>query len=319
MKEIKISSIDDIKIGHAGNLKAATGCTVIICEKGGSCGVDIRGGSPGTRETDLLNPVNLVDKVHAIVLSGGSAFGLDASTGVMEYLEEKNVGFETAFGKIPIVCSAVLYDLDIGMSNIRPNKSMGYESCLNSEKTYNDLQGNIGAGTGATIGKILGPENAMKGGLGTYAIQIGDFKIGAIVAVNCLGDIIDPHSGKILAGAIKDKTFLNTEDILISSYNEDKHMFMGNTTIGAIVTNGILTKAQCTKVSSMAHNAYGKTINPAHSMFDGDTIFTLGTNKVKCDVTTVGMLAVKVMEKAVLNGIKHAKSHYGYISYSDLV
>ncbi|CDI48938.1 P1 family peptidase [Clostridium tetani] len=319
MKEISISSIEGIKIGHAEDLKAATGCTVIICKEGGSGGVDIRGGSPGTRETDLLNPINLVDKVHGIVLSGGSAFGLDASTGVMEYLEEKNIGFETSFGKVPIVCSAVLYDLDIGMSNIRPNKAMGYAACLNSEKSYENSQGNVGAGTGATVGKILGPNNAMKGGLGSYALQVGDFKIGAIVAVNCLGDVIDPNSGKILAGAINDRSFLNTENILISSYNKDRNIFMGNTTIGAIVTNGILTKSQCTKVSSMAHNAYGKTMNPAHSMFDGDTIFTLGTNKVTCDVNTAGMLAVKVMERAVLNGIKNAKSHYEYISYSDLV
>lgn len=318
MKEINISSIEGIKIGHIENLDAATGCTVILCKDGGSCGVDVRGGSPGTRETDLLNPINLVDKVHGIVLSGGSAFGLDASTGVMEYLEEKNIGFETAFGKVPIVCSAVLYDLDIGKSNIRPDKAMGYRACLNSEKPYKNLQGNIGAGTGATVGKILGPKNAMKGGLGTYSIQIGNLKIGAIVAVNCLGDVIDPNNGKILAGVIKDRKFLNTEYILISSYNEDRNAFIGNTTIGAIITNATLTKSQCTKVSSMAHNAYGKTMNPAHSMFDGDTIFTLSTNKVKCDVNTVGMLAVKTMEKAILNGIKYAKSHFGYISYSDL-
>lgn len=321
MKKIKFTDIEGLKIGHEQNFEAATGCTVVICEEGAVAGVDVRGGAPGTRETDLLDPVNLVEKINAVVLAGGSAFGLDASSGVMEFLEKRNIGFDVSVTKVPIVCSAVLFDLVIGSSKIRPDKQMGYSACINAYNEQEQLQGNIGAGTGATVGKILGPEFSMKGGLGIYAVQIGKLKVGAVVAVNCLGDVVDPCSGKIIAGALnKEKSgFANTESIMMAQYQEKSNLFSGNTTIGIVATNAVLTKAQAKKISSMAHNGYARTMRPAHSLFDGDTIFTLGTGKVEADISVVGMLAANAIEQAILNAVKNAKKSYGYISYSDII
>lgn len=321
MREIKFVDINGIKLGHAQNIKGLTGCSVILCEKGATGGVDVRGGAPGTRETDLLDPSEMIEKIHAVVLSGGSAFGLDASSGVMKYLEEKNIGFDVQVAKVPIVCSAVLFDLAFGNPKIRPDKSMGYEACINSETYDDDINGNIGAGYGATIGKILGPHTAMKGGLGTYAVEVGNLKVGAIVAVNCLGDVIDPKTSNIIAGALDKKTnkFLNSENILINNLKNPKSPFKGNTTIGLIVTNANLSKANAKKVASMAHNGYARTMRPAHTMFDGDTIFTMATNEVDIDVTTVGMIASNVMEKAILRAIKEADSLNGVKAYKDLL
>lgn len=261
----------------------------------------------------------MVDKINAVMLSGGSAFGLDAASGVMEYLENKNVGFDVTVTKVPIVCQAVLFDLPFGDYKIRPNKAMGIEACQNSETYNDDINGNIGAGFGATVGKFLGLDYAMKGGLGTYAVQVGDLKVGAIVAVNCLGDVIDPSNSNIIAGAYdrEKNNFLNTEKLIINSIENPKNPFKGNTTIGIIVTNADFDKAQATKVASMAHNGYARTMRPAHTMFDGDTIFTMCTNKVKSDVTTVGMIAAQVMEKAILRGVKSAKGMFNIPSYSE--
>ena len=319
MKEIRFCDIEDIKLGHCHNEKGGTGCSVVKCEKGATGGVDVRGGSPGTRETDLLNPSEMVDKINAVMLSGGSAFGLDAASGVMEYLENKNVGFDVTVTKVPIVCQAVLFDLPFGDYKIRPNKAMGIEACQNSETYNDDINGNIGAGFGATVGKFLGLDYAMKGGLGTYAVQVGGLKVGAIVAVNCLGDVIDPSNSNIIAGAYdrEKNNFLNTEKLIINSIENPKNPFKGNTTIGIIVTNADFDKAQATKVASMAHNGYARTMRPAHTMFDGDTIFTMCTNKVKSDVTTVGMIAAQVMEKAILRGVKSAKGMFNIPSYSE--
>lgn len=320
MKEIKFTDIDDIKLGHAQNENGCTGCSVIICEEGATGGVDVRGGAPGTRETDLLDPSEMVEKIHAVVLAGGSAFGLDASSGVMQYLEERDIGFDVNVAKVPIVCSAVLFDLAFGNPKARPDKEMGYKACLNSETYKDDINGNIGAGYGATVGKILGPSTSMKGGLGTYAVQVGDLKVGAIVAVNCLGDVIDPKNLNILAGALDRKTnkFLDSEKILINNLENPSNPFKGNTTIGLIVTNAKFSKAQAKKISSMAHNGFARTMRPAHTMFDGDTIFTMATNKIDADLTTVGMIAANVMEKAVLRAIKEAKTLNGVLSFNDL-
>lgn len=320
MKEIKFTDIDDIKLGHAQNENGCTGCSVIICEEGATGGVDVRGGAPGTRETDLLDPSEMVEKIHAVVLAGGSAFGLDASSGVMQYLEERDIGFDVNVAKVPIVCSAVLFDLAFGNPKVRPDKEMGYKACLNSETYKDDINGNIGAGYGATVGKILGPSTSMKGGLGTYAVQVGDLKVGAIVAVNCLGDVIDPKNLNILAGALDRKTnkFLDSEKILINNLENPSNPFKGNTTIGLIVTNAKFSKAQAKKISSMAHNGFARTMRPAHTMFDGDTIFTMATNKIDADLTTVGMIAANVMEKAVLRAIKEAKTLNGVLSFNDL-
>ncbi|HHV47230.1 MAG TPA: P1 family peptidase [Tissierellia bacterium] len=319
MKEIAFTDIDGIKVGNASNIKAGTGCTVVICEEGATAGVDVRGGSPGTRETDLLNPQNLVDKAHAVVLAGGSAFGLDAASGVMKYLEERNIGFDVQVTKVPIVLSAVLFDLVVGDYRVRPDFNMGYNACINATDKECP-NGNVGAGTGATVGKFLGLERAMKGGLGSYAVEIGDLKVGAIVAVNALGDIVDPETGEILAGLLDERgeKLIGTEREMVKAYNKKKNLFSGNTTIGVVATNGILTKAEANKLASMAHNGYARAIRPAHSIFDGDTIFAMATGKVEADINVIGLLAAKVMERAVVNAVKSADSAYGIKSYKEL-
>jgi len=319
LKVIKITDISGIKIGNAHNLEGATGCTVVLCEEGAVAGVDVRGGAPGTRETDLLKPENYVDKLHGVLLAGGSAFGLDAASGVMQYLEEKEVGFDVGITRVPIVAGAVLFDLTCGDHRIRPDKAMGYEACLAAEK-QGFSEGSVGAGAGATVGKFFGMEYAMKGGLGTHCVQVGNLMVGAVVAVNCLGDVIDPRSGAILAGALREDstTFRGTESGMIKQYDHSTNAFSGNTTIGTIITNVVMTKAQANKVASMAHNGYARTIRPAHTMFDGDTIFSLSTGQVRADINVVGLLAAQVMEQAVINAVCQATSLCGYKSYKDI-
>lgn len=316
---LKFCEIPGIKVGHEQDFEALTGCTVIICEEGATAGVDVRGGAPGTRETDLLNPINLVDKMHAVVLSGGSAFGLDASTGVMQYLEERDIGYDVGVTKVPIVGSAVLFDLAIGDYKVRPNKEMGYRACVNSSN-FEDKQGSIGAGTGATVGKVLGMEYAMKGGLGSYCIKVGELMVGAMVAVNCFGDVVDPDTGQILAGAlnIDKKSFADSEEFLLSQYDNNKNAFSGNTTIGVVASNAILTKAQANKVASMAHNGYARTMRPAHTMYDGDTIFALSTGKISADVNVVGFLGARVMAQAVVNAIKNTQTFGNILTYQQI-
>lgn len=326
MQDIKITDIEGIMIGHAQDLDGATGCTVVISEEGVIAGVDVRGGAPGTRETDILKSGNLVEKIYAVTLAGGSAFGLDAAAGVMQYLEERDVGFDVNVTKVPIVCGAVLFDLNIGDHRVRPDKKMGYEACLNANNNES-MNGNVGAGTGATVGKILGMERAMKSGLGTYCIQTGDLKVGAVVAVNCLGDVVDPATGEILAGVLSEdlKTYSNTEEIMIREYAnkgsdkaDKRDPFSGNTSIGIIVTNAKLTKSEANKVASMAHNGYGRTLRPTHSMFDGDTIFALATGQVDGETSVVGLLAARVMEQAVVRAVKKTSSLCGFKCYNDL-
>jgi L-aminopeptidase/D-esterase-like protein len=319
MLQINFTDIDDIKLGHAHNLNAGTGCTVVICEKGAVAGIDVRGGAPGTRESDLLNPVNLVEKIHAIVLAGGSAFGLDAASGVMQHLEERNIGFDVQVTRVPIVCGAVLFDLAIGDHRIRPDKEMGYQACLNATNK-GCAEGNVGAGAGATVGKILGMARAMKSGLGCHAIQVGALRIGALVAVNCLGDVIDPETGERIAGVLNvDMTGLaDTETIMIQSYAEKKNLFACNTTIGIIATNAILTKSKAAKLASMSQNGYARTMRPAHSMFDGDTIFTMATGHVEADLSVLGLLSARVMERAVISAIKKTRPLFGLKCSSDL-
>ncbi len=318
-----IVDVPGIEIGHAQNEDALTGCTVILARKGAVAGVDQRGGAPGTRETDLLNPINLVSKVHAILLSGGSAFGLDAATGVMRYLEEKKIGFDVGVARVPIVPAAVLFDLAIGNADIRPNAKMGYQAAA-SASAENTEVGNIGAGTGATVGKILGMQNAMKAGLGTASIEIGGGVIvGAVVAVNAFGDVISPQTGEILAGArsaqfgpikIGEKGgFANTLEVMktFTGRTEMKIATHSNTVIGAVATNAKLTKAEATKVAQMAQDGLARTIRPAHTMLDGDTIFALSTGNKKADASTLGAFAAEAMAQAILRGIEEAESAGG--------
>jgi len=318
MKQIQFTEIEGIEVGHAQNPEAATGCTVILCKEGATAGVDVRGGAPGTRETDLLNPVNMVQKIHAVMLAGGSAFGLDAASGIMTFLEENNIGFDVGVTHVPIVCGAVLFDLTLGDFKIRPDKDMGYQACRNATDQACP-QGNVGAGTGATVGKILGMDRAMKSGLGAYALQVGDLKVGALVAVNCLGDVMDPLTGEKLAGPLQEdgRTLADTETIMIKAYAEKKNLFSGNTTIGVIATNACLDKAQAAKLASMAHNGYARTMRPAHTMVDGDTIFALATGGVGADLSVIGLLAARAMERAVVEAVKNTSALCGLKCYSD--
>ncbi|MEG2893499.1 MAG: P1 family peptidase, partial [Clostridium sp.] len=267
MKEINFTNIDGIKLGHYSDIENGTGCSVVICEEGASCGVDVRGGAPGTRETDLLDPSEMVQSVHSVVLSGGSAYGLDSCSGVMEFLESKGIGFKVSSHIVPIVCGAVLFDLDTGNPLIRPDKSMGYKACENAYSTPNNNQGNIGAGVGATVGKILGPLSAMKGGLGTYAVEVNGLQVGAIVAVNAIGNIKCPDTLEDIAGPLVNNSIVSTEDIMINSFNTE-NSYKGNTTIACIVTNAKFNKAENRKISSMAHNGFARCIFPCHTMFD---------------------------------------------------
>ena len=319
MQSMNLIDIPGIRLGNAQNMTAATGCTVILCPAGATAGVDVRGGAPGTRETDLLKPENLVEKIHGLVLAGGSAFGLDAASGVMRYLEENEVGFDVGVARVPIVSAAVLFDLPCGDARVRPDQAMGYQACVNSEHDE-FLLGTVGAGTGATVGKVFGMERAMKGGLGAHCVKIGELILGAIVAVNCLGDVINPTTGQIVAGAMQMNPFkfLDSETGMLQQCGQTGNQFAGNTTIGAIIGNANLTKAQATKVSSMAHDGYARTMRPAHTLLDGDTIFTLSVGGVDADVSAVGVLAAKAMERAVLVAIQSASSLAGFPCYQDI-
>lgn len=319
MKEINILDIDGIKIGNAQNLDSGTGCTVIICEKGCTAGVDVRGGGPASHETELLNPINTVDKIHGICLSGGSAYGLEASSGVMQYLEERKIGFRVGEIVVPIVCGASIFDLAVGNPKIRPDKKMGYEACVNSEKNIIE-EGNIGAGTGASVGKYRGMERAMKSGLGVYAVQVGDLKVGAIVSVNAIGDVIDVETNKTIAGILnKEKTkILSTREEMWNDFENEGGKFTGNTTIACLITNAILTKAEATKISGMTHNGFARAICPVHTALDGDTIFTLGTGEIQSNVNIIGSLGAYVMAKAINRAILKTEGRYGLISSKDL-
>ncbi|MBQ2765317.1 MAG: P1 family peptidase [Firmicutes bacterium] len=318
MKEISINEIKGIQIGHAQNMEGGTGCTAIFCPEGAVAGVDVRGGGPATRETDLLDPVNMIEKVHCIMLSGGSAYGLAAAEGAMEYLEEYGIGFDVGVGKVPIIPSACLFDLVAGDPNCRPDKEMGYQALVNAEKNEAQ-QGIIGAGVGAAVGKLCGPERAMKSGLGIHAEQYGDLMVGAVVAVNALGDVFDPETHLPLAGLLnEEKNALASTSAAIKAMAEVPfNAFQGNTTLGCILTNAVLTKAQAKKVSMMAHNGYARAICPVHTSADGDTIFTMSTGEVAAQIDAVGVIAAEVMAKAIAKAVK-VPSAYEFIGSLDL-
>jgi L-aminopeptidase/D-esterase-like protein len=310
-----ITDVPGIRVGQAQNDQALTGCTVILCEGGAVGGVDQRGGAPGTRETDAIRPMHLVSHVHAVLLTGGSAFGLDAAGGVMRYLEEKGVGFNTGVARVPIVPAAVLFDLALGSASIRPDSAMGYQACLNAS-IEPPLQGNYGAGAGASVGKILGMGSAMKSGIGSASLDAGGGVIvGAIIAVNAFGDVIDPATGKILAGARclslgplqigEVGGFANTLDIMKSMIGRTALGFtsQGNTVIGVVATNASLNTEQANKVAQMAHNGLARAIRPAHTMLDGDTLFAISTGRHKVDVSIIGAFAAEAVAAAVVNAV----------------
>lgn len=316
-----ITDVPGVKVGHFTDSRRPTGCTVIMTEEGAVGGVDVRGAAPGTRETDLLNPTNLVEKVHAVLLAGGSAFGLDAATGVVRYLEERKIGYNTGVAFVPIVPAAILFDLGVGDASIRPDATAGYKAC-EAASGNRPAEGNVGAGAGATVGKLYGGKRAMKAGIGTASIKIAGLTVGAIVAVNAVGDIVDPLTGRPIAGARTEdgKQLLNTRQAILRGQLPASMLAGTATTIGVIATDAVLTKAQAQKIAQMAHDGLARSINPIHTMFDGDTIFALGTGKSgkTGNPNLIGILAAEVMAMAVVRAAQAATGITGYPAAADL-
>jgi L-aminopeptidase/D-esterase-like protein len=322
-----ITDVPGIEVGHASDFKALTGCTVVLFGEGAIGGVDIRGAATGTRQIDPLNPIHIVDKIHALLLTGGSSFGLDAAGGVMTYLEERGKGFDVVTTKVPIVPTAVIFDLGIGNFRVRPDHRMGYEACLNASKKVEE--GSVGVGTGATVGKLFGTDRAMKGGLGTSSIRgPKGLIVGALVVVNAFGDVIDPNSNQILAGARKSKKSLQLA-------NASKWMMKGvtrkqfggmvpsdasvfNTTLGVIATNANLSKKEVHQVAQIAHSGMAKVISPLHTTFDGDLIFAISLGKKKADVNTVGLLGEVTLMESVKRAVTKADGFGVIPAYKDL-
>ena len=320
MWQISIKDVENIRIGQAENLSAGTGCTVVICDRGAPTGLDIRGGGPATRETGLLSPLASADKIHAIVLSGGSAFGLDAAGGVMRYLEERHIGFDVGVTKVPLVCQSSLFDLTVGDCAVRPDAHMAYAACVASEKgNYRD--GNYGAGTGATVGKYRGMSYCMKSGIGSHAVQIGELKVGALVAVNALGDVYDWKTGKMVAGMLNGEKigFRPTVEDMYAGYTVIENKFTGNTTIGIVMTNACFDKSRLCKIAGMAQNGVARSIHPVHTSADGDSVYAMSVGTVQADMDMVGTLAADVMSEAILSAVKNAETAYGYISVNDFL
>ena len=318
--EIPITSIENILIGQTENAKAGTGCTVFISEKGMTAGIDVRGGGPASRETTLLDPLASAGFVNAIVLAGGSAFGLDAAGGVMKYLEEKGIGFDTGFACVPLVAQSDLYDLSVGNASVRPDASMGYEAARTAFEAPNYKDGNFGAGCGATVGKIAGMGTCMKTGIGSYAEQIGSLKVGAVVALNALGDVYDWKSGKKIAGLLSEdkKSFRDTVDIMRQSTEVIENKFTGNTTLCVVITNAEFTKAQLCKIAGMGQDGFARSIRPVHTSADGDTVYAVSTGNVKADMDLVGILAADVVSEAIKRAVWNAESAHGFPSAASL-
>ena len=320
MKEIQITNIENIKIGQVENVEAGTGCTVFICEEGMRAGLDVRGGGPASRDSQLLNPLMAAQVVHGILLSGGSAFGLGAANGVMQYLEENDIGFDVGVTKVPLVVQSDLFDLTVADTYVRPDAQMGYEAARLALEDPNYLDGNYGAGCGATVGKIGGMETCMKTGIGSYALQAGDFKIGAVVALNALGDVFDWKTGEQIAGLLnEDRTELrSTSEVMKSSLDVVENRFVGNTTLGIVITNGRFEKAQLCKIAGMAHDGYARSIRPVHTSADGDSIYAVSVGDVAVDQDVAGILAAEVISEAINRAVYSADSAYGYISATEL-
>lgn len=318
-----LTDVGGLKVGHFTDTRRPTGCTVILAEEGAVCGVDVRGGAPGTRETDLLDPVGTVQQVHAVVLSGGSAFGLDTATGVVRYLEERGVGFPVGAARVPIVPAAILFDLGLGDWTIRPDASAGY-AAARAAGTGPVAEGNVGAGAGATVGKLLGPARAMKGGLGSASLRLPNgVLVAALVVVNSVGDVVDPVSGRLVAGArsVDGRSLEGTMRALLEGRVSGLPDSRGeNTTLGVVATSAMLTKVEATKVAQMAHDGLARTLNPAHTPFDGDTIFCLSTGKsgVSLGPAVIGPLAAEAVARAVLRAVWAARGLPGLPAAVDL-
>ena len=320
LKEINVTDIQPLRIGQVENADAATGMTVLISENGMRAGLDVRGGGPASRDSQMLNPLMSMQQIHSIVLSGGSAFGLGAANGVMDYLEEHDIGFDTGVAKVPLVVQSDIYDLTVGAADVRPDSQMGYEAAKAAFEKPNYKDGNYGAGCGASVGKITGMERAMKTGVGSYAVQVGDLQIGAIVVVNALGDIYDWKTGNQIAGLLsEDKTKLaSTMESMSASIEAVDNKFTGNTTIAVIITNANFNKSQLCKIAGMGHDGYARSINPVHTSADGDSIYAVSVGDVSADQDLVGSLGAEVLSEAIIRAVTSADSAYGLPSATGL-
>jgi L-aminopeptidase/D-esterase-like protein len=318
-----ITQVPGFSLGHASDFKNLTGCTVILCPPGTVGSADIRGSAAGTRQMDALLAYHISTEVHAVFVSGGSAFGLDAAGGVMEYLEERGRGFDVTVTRVPIVPTAVIYDLSVGNCRARPDKAMGYAACQAAKKEPQG-DGSVGAGVGATVGKLLGIQQASKGGLGTaFLAGPGGLKVGAVAVVNALGDVVDPETGAILAGVrtapdsteFADAAGLLRRGVVRRRFGEP---VAGNTTIGVVATNARLTREQAQKIAQMGHNALARTIRPVHTLFDGDVVFMLAHPEVEADLHVIGLLGETALQQAIVSAVTSAQSLGVLPSYRDL-
>lgn len=310
--------VGGFRVGHAQNREAATGCTVILCDRMSPAGLDVRGGGPASRESQILNPVADAGGINGVLLSGGSAFGLDAAGGVQRYLEERDIGFDVGVTKVPLVSQSCLFDLGVGDKNVRPDSAMAYAACENA--SYDEpAQGNVGAGTGCSIGKYRGMGRAMKSGFGVFALQAGALKVGALVAVNALGDVYSPD-GTRLAGLLNEQRtgLSSTLEELFQDVTLAENLFTGNTTLGVVVTNAKLDKTRLTKVAGMTHNGYARAIRPVHTTADGDSIYALSLGDLPGDVNVVGAMAALAMERAIVRAVKSSSSAYGLIGWGEM-
>ena len=320
MLEIPITDIQSIRIGQTENAEAATGCTVFICEAGMRAGLDVRGGGPASRESQLLNPLMAAQTLHAIVLAGGSAYGLGAANGVMACLEERGIGYDTGFARVPLVAQSDIYDLSVGDAGTRPDANMGYEAAQLAMDAPNYRDGNFGAGCGASVGKIAGMDTAMKTGIGSYAVQLGELQVGAVVVLNALGDVYDWKTGKQIAGLLTpDRTALrSTMDTMKGLTGVAENKFTGNTTLAVVITNADFDKARLCKIAGMAHDGYARAIRPVHTSADGDSIYAVSVGKVRADQDLVGALAAEVVSEAIIRAVERAGSAYGLPCWGDL-
>ena len=309
MQEISIKDFGGVSIGHAQNDEAKTGVTVIHFPNGAQVGCDISGGGPASREVHLTDSMTADNPINAVVLSGGSAFGLAAADGVMRCLEENGIGYNTGYALVPLVCQSCIFDLGYGSNTVRPDAAMGYAACVNALKGCDDAMGNVGAGTGATVGKLCGMKQAAKTGLGIHAVQVGELKIAAIVVVNAFGDVFDPKNGQKIAGLMdpQRKTYLDMEELFTAFMTAPKDLFTANTTIGCIVTNAKFDKAKMNKIAAMTRNAYARCINPVGTLADGDSIYAASVGDVISDVNLVGTLSARIMEQAILKSVEASR------------
>ena len=318
--EIPVTEVAPVRIGQVEDTEAATGCTVLIAENGMAAGLDVRGGGPASRESQLLNPLMAAQTIHAVVLSGGSAYGLGTANGVMQYLEEKGFGYDTGYALVPLVVQADLYDLSVGNPKKRPDASMGYEAARLAFEAPNYRDGNYGAGCGATVGKIAGMDTCMKSGIGSYAVQVGELKIGAVAVVNALGDVFDWKTGEQIAGLLTEdkKALRSTTEVMEQSIAAVDNKFTGNTTLAVIITNAKFDKTQLCKIAAMGHDGMARSIRPVHTSADGDSIFALSAGEVEADQDLVGALGAEMISEAIIRAVENAESAYGYPSASEL-